>query len=551
MRRSAASPEPPSLRRACLLPASLLLAALLLAPSWAHGADEVAPDEAQNGRIRHLLRRTTFGVRSADVEEVKRLGVEAWLERQLEPDAIPDREVEDRLKGYESLKLTGAEYWKMLEERAPREGPPGPGEDRIAAAQRRQAELNRLREMAAREVPASVLVRAVYSQRQLQEVMLEFWRNHFNVDVTKDDVRYYVAEWEGQVLRKHLWGSFEDLLMATAKHPAMLFYLDNHVSQAPLARADRVLRGRDAGRTNGLNENYARELMELHTVGVDNGYDQDDVIQLALVLTGWSIGGGAERGTFTFREAYHARGPKKVMGKTVKGEGLDEGEDMVRFLAAHKNTRQFVCTKLVRFLVADDPPEAIVKAAVDAWGKSKGSLRDVTRAILTHPDFYAAKHVATKAKTPFEFVASALRVTGADVQRPDAVMGRLADMYQDLYRCEDPTGYSDRAVDWMDPGVLAVRWQFAADLLHGRLAGVKVDQSPLLAESRQNPEVWEYVLIDGLLAGQQPGTLTMAPFRKRVNDVRREARTMRPQERQREFQVLATLLLGAPEFQRQ
>jgi uncharacterized protein (DUF1800 family) len=515
-------------------------------------AEEVAGDQAADKRIRHLLRRATFGARSADIEEVKRLGVEAWVDRQLAPDAIPDREVEDRLKGYESLKLSGAEYWKMLQDKTPREMPPGPGEDRIAAAQRRQAEANRLRELAAREVPAAVLLRAVYSQRQLQEVMLEFWRNHFNVDVSKDDVRYYVAEWEGQVLRKHMWGSFEDLLLATAKHPAMLFYLDNHVSQAPLARADRVLRGRDEGRTNGLNENYARELMELHTVGVDNGYDQDDVIQLSLVLTGWSIGNGdADRGQFMFREGYHARGPKRVMGKTVKGEGVDEGEDMIRFLAGHKNTRQFVCTKLVRFLVADEPPESIVKAAVDAWGRTKGSLKDVTRAILLHPDFHAPANVATKAKTPFEFVASALRVVGADVQSPQTVLGRLADMYQDLYRCEDPTGYSDRAVDWMDPGVLAVRWQFASDLLHGRLAGVKVDQSAVLAESRQSPEVWEYALVDGLLAGQQPGTLTMAPFRKRVNDVRREARTMRPQERQKEFQVLATLLLGSPEFQRQ
>jgi hypothetical protein len=150
-----------------------------------------------------------------------------------------------------------------------------------------------------------------------------------------------------------------------------------------------------------------------------------------------------------------------------------------------------------------------------------------------------------------EFVASALRVTGADVERADVLLSRLADMYQEVYRCEDPTGYSDRAVDWMDPGVLAVRWQFGADLLQGRLPGVKVDASPVLAEARQSPDVWEYVLVDGLLAGQAPGSLTMAPFRKRVNEVRREIRKMKPQERQHEFEVLATLLLGSPEFQRQ
>lgn len=516
------------------------------------GAEEATGSDVATARIRHLLRRTTFGVRLSDVDEVKRLGIDGWIERQLNPDQIPDREVEDRLKGFETLKLSGPEYWKMLESRMPAAGPAQAGEDRMAEAQRRLAEINRLREMAAREVPASVLLRAVYGQRQLEEVLLEFWRNHFNVDVNKDDVRYYVAEWEYGVLRRHLWGSFEDLLMATAKHPAMLYYLDNHVSQAPLARADKVLRGKDEARTNGLNENYARELMELHTVGVDNGYEQEDVIQLALVLTGWSIGNTpSDRGSFVFRDGFHAKGPKRVMGKTIKGEGVDEGEEAVRYLAQHKNTRQFICTKLVRFLVADQPPEAIVKAAVDAWGKTKGDLRAVVRAILTHPEFHAAPNVMTKAKTPFEFVVSALRVTGADVQRADALLARLADMYQEVYRCEDPTGYSDRAVDWMDPGVLAVRWQLGADLLAGRIPGVKVDASPLLGESRQKPEVWEFALVDGLLAGQAPGTLTLAPLRKRVNEVRRNERTLRPQERQREFNVLATLLLGSPEFQRQ
>jgi uncharacterized protein (DUF1800 family) len=534
------------------LVATFSMAALLGFAGGAFGG-ESAGDDAETAKIRHLLRRTTFGVRLKDVEDVKALGVERWLDRQLHPESIADREAEDRLAGYETLKMTGSEYWRMLEERMPREGPPGADEkDRIAAAQRRQAEINRLREMAAREVPDSLLVRAVYSQRQLAEVMLQFWRNHFNVDVSKDDVRYYVADWEMNVLRPNVFGRFDDLLMATAKHPAMLFYLDNHVSQAPLARGDRVLRGRDAGRTEGLNENYARELMELHTVGVDNGYDQDDVTQLALVLTGWSIGGGPEdRGTFTFREGYHARGPKKVMGKTVKAEGLAEGEEMVEYLAKHKNTREFVCTKLVRYLVADDPPPAVVKAAVDAWGKTKGDLREVTKAILTHPDFYAPANVLTKAKTPFEFAASALRVTGADVQNPNGVINRLADMYQSVYRCEDPTGYSDRAVDWMDPGVLAVRWQFAYDLMTDALPGVKTDASPLREHVAQNPEMWEYLLVDSLMAGHNPGSLTMAPFRKRVNDVRREVRKMRPQERLHQFQVLATLLMGSPEFQRQ
>ena len=272
------------------LPGFLALLVLLLPAPARAGDTEPAGADVATVRARHLLRRATFGPRAADLEAVKRLGREAWVERQLHPELIPDRQVEDRLSAYESLGLTTTGYWAMLEDRRPALRPPDPGEDRTAAARKRQQEVNRLRNLALREVPASVLLRAVYSERQLEEVMVEFWRNHFNVDVNKDQVRYYLPDWEREVLRKHVFGDFESFLLATARHPAMLFYLDNHVSQAPMARGEKVLRGNEReGRTDGLNENYARELMELHTLGVDNGYDQDDVIQFALVLTGWSI----------------------------------------------------------------------------------------------------------------------------------------------------------------------------------------------------------------------------------------------------------------------
>ncbi|MHC5011435.1 MAG: DUF1800 family protein, partial [Planctomycetota bacterium] len=259
-----------------------LFAALAL-PAAADEGPTVAGEDAETARALHLLRRATFGPRADEMEEVKRLGREAWLERQLHPELIPDRDVEARLEGFESLGLTTTGYIRMLEAGRPEMEVPGPGESRVDVARRRQREINRLRNLARAEVPASVLLRAVYSRRQLQEVMVDFWRNHFNVDVNKDAVRYYLPDWEREVLRGHVFGRFEEFLLATAKHPAMLFYLDNHVSQAPQARAERVLRGRERDeRVAGLNENYARELMELHTVGVDNGYKQDDVIQLAL-----------------------------------------------------------------------------------------------------------------------------------------------------------------------------------------------------------------------------------------------------------------------------
>ena len=528
-----------------------LFAALVTVPAYRAHAEDVEGDDPQTAKIRHLLRRTTFGVRAEDVAAVKSVGIEAWLDRQLEPQQIPDPDVDKRLEGFETLKLTTGEYVARLRGASMNmgnDGPPGKGEDRIQAARRRQAQINRLRNQAAVEVPRAILTKAVYSERQLQQVMAEFWRNHFNVDITKDDVRYYIPDYEREVIYRHMFGKFEDMLMASAKHPAMLFYLDNHVSQAPMARAERVRAGReDENRTGGLNENYARELMELHTVGADNGYDQDDVIQLSLVLTGWSI----QDGNFAFRKNYHARGTKRVMGKSLKGDDVSEGENAVKYLAKHKLTREYVVGKMARFLQADEPSEKLLKDVIKVWGKTKGDLKAVTKAILMHEDFYAKPSVLTKAKTPFEFVVSAMRVTGADVQDAGGVMQRLGDMGQPVLRQEDPTGYSDAAVDWMDTGVLAVRWQFAYDLLNNRVPGVRVDGSKLYENLRQKPEVWEYLLQDAIYAGERPGSLTMAPFRRRVNDVRRNYRKMRMAELKKEFNILTTLLLGSPEFQRQ
>jgi uncharacterized protein (DUF1800 family) len=538
--------------------AALLGSVLLLAP--AARSDETptrsAGSDAETAKTRHLLRRATFGVRPADLEEALRLGREAWVERQLHPESIPDREVEGRLAGFQTLRFKTTDYWRQVREGAGMTAPrvPGAGDPRgPEEALRRQAEAQRLRELQRQEVLASVVLRAVYSPRQLEEVLVDFWRNHFNVDTNKDDVRYYVADWERDVLRRHVFGKFEDFLMATAKHPAMLFYLDNHVSRAPMARGEKVLRGKEReDRTAGLNENYARELMELHTVGVDNGYDQDDVIQLALVLTGWSIRQAEpDRGAFEYRDPFHARGRKKVMGKTLTEGGVEEGEEAVQYLARHKNTREFICTKLVRHLVADEPPAPVLAAAAETWSKTKGDLREVVRTILLHPESYAPGVVLRKAKTPVEFVVSALRVTGADVTSAGQVLERLKDMYQGLYECEDPTGYSDRAVDWMDPGVLAVRWRFAHDLLRGRVAGVSVQSSPLLDHARQNPEVWEDLLVQDLLAGEPAGSYTLAPFRQRIQQVRKDVRKMKPEQRMEQLLTAATLILGSPEFQRQ
>ena len=369
--------------------AMLALAALISFGNRPAAAEDMEGADAATQRIRHLLRRATFGVRTGDVEAVKKLGLESWIDRQLKPELIADPEVSKRLSKFKTLRMTGGEYLRMVQGGAMNAGsmgPPKPGEDRVAKARKRQRELNRLRYLGSREIPQALVLRAVYSERQLHEVMKEFWRNHFNVDITKDDVRYYITDWDREVLGKNTFGSFESLLMATAKHPAMLFYLDNHVSQAPKARGERVLSGREKeDRTGGLNENYARELMELHTLGADNGYKQRDVIQLSLVLTGWSINrtAGPDGGTFLFRESYHAKGKKQVVGKMVGNEGVKEGETLIRHLAHHKNTAPFVVTKMARYLAADEPSQNLVDDVVAVWKKTKGNLGAVTKAICS------------------------------------------------------------------------------------------------------------------------------------------------------------------------
>jgi uncharacterized protein (DUF1800 family) len=540
--------ETAPMRKTALLCSLALLVCLV--PAGRLFAEDVEGDDIETTRARHLLRRATFGARPGDVEEVKKLGIETWLDRQLDPATIPDPEVEKRLEKFETLKMTNAEYISMLRGGAMSgdQGPPKEGEDRIARARRLQAQRNRLRNLARREIPRAVLIKAVYSERRLQQVMAEFWRNHFNVDLNKDDVRYYIQDYEREIFYKLCFGKFEDLLMATAKHPAMLFYLDNHVSQAPLARANRMVAGReDENRTRGLNENYARELMELHTVGADNGYEQDDVIQLALVLTGWTI----NQGVFEFRKAYHAGGSKRVMGRSVKGNDVTEGEQVIKYLAKHKNTKRFIIGKLAKYFQADEPSEKLIADVTKVWTKTKGSMKDVVKAILMHDDFYAKESILTKAKTPFEFVVSTLRATGADMTEPGGVLQRLGDMGQPVLEQEDPTGYSDAAVDWMDTGVLAVRWQFAFDLMNDAIPGVHMDGSPLYEHIRQPPEVWEFLLQKSIFAGERLGSLTMAPFRRRVKEVMRNHRKMRIAERRKEFNILATLMLGSPEFQRQ
>ena len=331
------------------------------------------------------------------------------------------------------------------------------------------------------------LLRAVYSERQLEEVLVDFWFNHFNVFAGKGATRNYVGEYEREAIRPHVLGTFRDLLGATAKSPAMLFYLDNWMSATDNSSSEpQMTRKRRPGpqmtpitqinrpqpRARGLNENYARELLELHTLGVDGDYTQTDVINVARAFTGWTIR-PREGSGFMFVSALHDRGDKTVLGHAFRaGGGIDDGEQVLDILAAHPSTARFIALELATRFVSDAPPPALVERAAARFTATKGNLREVVRTIITSPEFFAPDAYRAKVKTPLEFVASALRATGADVRNAVPLARELREMGMPLYFCQPPTGYDDMASTWLSAGALVSRMNFAVALGKNEQRGV-------------------------------------------------------------------------------
>ncbi len=399
------------------------------------------------------------------------------------------------------------------------------------------------------EMSAQKIVRAVYSDRQLEQVLTDFWFNHFNVYAGKGQTRVYLTAYERDAIRPHVLGKFRDLLGATAKSPAMLFYLDNARSADPkfaenMEALDQMgmARGRprrlnpeqvDRIRKNmptGINENYARELMELHTLGVDGGYTQQDVVNVARALTGWTIGGprSPQAGQFVFNPRMHDTGEKVVLGHRLKGgRGIEDGEQVLDILASHPATAHFIANALVRRFVADAPPPALVDRAAATFRSTGGDLREVTRVILTSPEFYAPEAYRAKVKTPFEFVVSALRVTNADVMQPLPLERTLQQLGMPLYFCQPPTGYKDTAETWVNTGALIGRMNFAVSLAGNGVRGVSVED-PLPDTSRADADTAVALYLTGDASEATRATI---------------ARATTP------AQVVA-LALGSPEFQR-
>ena len=424
------------------------------------------------------------------------------------------------------------------------------------------------------ELSEQKLLRAAYSERQLNEVMVDFWFNHFNVFAGKGATRIYVTEYERDAIRPHVLGKFKDLLLATAKSPAMLFFLDNWESTAPdgaptsQPQADSM--GRRPGAPDGprrqalgfrrpppnvappqvakkqaprgINENYGRELMELHTLGVDGGYTQADVKDVARAFTGWTIQTPRLGGSFRFNARMHDDGPKLVLGHAIAaGGGERDGEQVLDILAHHPSTAKFISTKLARRFVSDNPPQALVDRAAKRFIETDGDIREVVRTIVTSPEFFAADAVRAKVKTPFEFVVSAVRATGTQAPTGLALSAATRDLGMPLYMCQPPTGYADRADAWVNTGSLLNRMNFAValtgnqDTTAGRarsarrgIGGARGD----LGESPADPSAARDALVSGVLGGElSPSTAAIVAKAEQAP------------------QAIA-LVLGSPEFQR-
>jgi uncharacterized protein (DUF1800 family) len=641
-------------------------------------ARAAAPKRLSNDqKILIALNRLEFGPRPGDLEAVKKMGLKAWIEQQLNPEKIDDSAVEKKLAAFPTLKMSAQELFDNFREDQmqirqrlqaaganpangqPGAGQPGPGQQqpilgqpgvvapnglpggglpgrRPFAGQNPNGQpMNPGQQMmqpgmrpaqqaiqALGELNDSKLLRAVESNRQLQEVLVDFWSNHFNVDVKKGQVRAFKPAEDRDVIRPHILGKFRELLEADAKSPAMLFYLDNAVSTRdfndpktapPMGMRPGGFRpgigpggfpGRGPGqggfqrpgglggqaglrpgmqrpgapgaqpgrRAGGLNENYGRELLELHTLGVDGGYTQKDVQEVARCFTGWTI--NRQTGGFQFQPFLHDYGEKIVLGQKVPaGRGIEDGEQVLDIVAAHPSTARFISTKLCMRFISDTPPQSIVDKVSKTFLSTRGDLREVVRTIVTSNEFLAPEVYRAKMKSPFEYAVSAVRALGGEFETPNpdlprsrfllvadgaVSMGRgpmnqgarpaqaflrksmiqeIAAMGQPLFSHEAPTGYPEDSREWVSSGSLLARFNFAQDLTGGRIGFVSA-----------NPA--------SLAAGQKPGdhkavlaTLTKSILGDNVSDTTKAA-ILHEMENGADTVKSVALLLGSPEFQR-
>jgi uncharacterized protein (DUF1800 family) len=507
----------------------VIAATLLLPASLLQAQKNAVPAKTDARTVAHVLDRIGFGPRPGDIERVQQTGLAAYIDQQLHPERIADAPLTARLAEFSTLSLKSSELSEQYFAPADRarqqaqqqqaraqtmdatmtgaatiNGVPAPTQP--AAPPQPTPEQRQLQQRAQsvpQELMQAKLLRASLSDHQLEEVLVDFWFNHFNVFIGKGQVRQYLTEYERDAIRPYVLGNFRDMLGATAHSPAMLFYLDNFQSRAPVSgpqvppnlagRANdprltpqqrqlltqRLQQQRPAG---GLNENYARELMELHTLGVDGGYTQQDVIQVARILSGWTIDRPQQGGGFLFRPQWHVEGTKTVMGRAFEPAGEKEGERLLDMLALHPQTAHHLAYELAQRLVADDPPAALVDRAAKRYLETKGDLRELTRVIITSPEFFDPKYFSAKVKTPLEFVVSAVRATNANIVTALPMVQTLNQLGMPLYGAQPPTGYSMTADAWVNTGALLDRMNFSLQLV-----GLQAPARPAAGRGGQPP----------------------------------------------------------------
>ena len=508
-------------------------------------------EQTADQQVQQVLNRLAFGARPGDVAKVRAMGVDQWIALQLAPDRIDDRAGESVLASYYELNRPTAEYIAMYEEgqkairelqkESARSGDSTSKKDLRAEALRDNPQLReqvRRNQRILGDVQSAKLARAVASERQLQEVMTDFWENHFTVYAGKGITRLFIPAYDRDVIRPRAMGHFRDLLSAVAKSPAMLFYLDQFQSAADsmhptLASNGRGLPGRGgrriggpamrrpggmsveeverlapggkltdeqkrrleamtpdqrealvrqraqrAQRGRGLNENYARELMELHTLGVDGGYTQADVISVARALTGWTML-PRQKAEFVFRPEIHDAGEKVVLGhRIVAGRGVEDGEEVLDILARDPHTARFIARKLAIRFVGDDPPAALVERAAETFRTTDGDIREVVRTIVTSQEFFSRAAYRSKVKSPFELVASALRAVGAQADTTMRSAQMVGFLGQPIFGHQAPNGWPETGDAWMNTGAILNRINFGLALAAGRLPMAGLTQWP-------------------------------------------------------------------------
>ena len=619
-------------------------------------------------KILHVLNRLGFGARPGDVEKVKAIGLQKYIEQQLNPASITDAVAESKVKNLEIFNMTTAEVFakypnpgaliRQLEgnRRNQNAAQNNQNADEQMTDKDRQERQAKLREYYQKydlrpanqlmpQITANRVLRAVYSEKQLQEVMVDFWQNHFNVYSGKNAVRWYIPSYERDVLRKNALGNFKDLVVGTAQHPAMLFYLDNFQSVSPNAQNNNGKNGlqkmlQNGGQltprqrerlkqrrgltdaeldqrinqaknqmqnreNRGINENYARELMELHTLGVDGGYTQADIVEVAKAFTGWTIADprgyrraaaddikgkenrqlnrlqrmagipdDLESGEFYFNENWHEPGTKTVLGQKISEGGIKDGLKVIDLLVAHPSTAKFIARKLAVKFVSDNPGEELVARVAKAFQDSKGDIKTTLKALFTDKEFFAPENYRAKIKTPFELAVSAIRTIGADTNSSPAILAMLNKLGEVPYGYQAPTGYPDTAEDWVNAGALLERLNFAVALASNRIPGtlsnLKIFEAPtkaaildktvtvvLAGDISPNTKAMLLKQIEQPLPDvkspdeveDNPEMPNMRP-QQQGGRMNRQARLLAPSGNPEVFKVVS-LVLGTPEFQRQ